>query len=303
MTNSDGRPVIYGEVLFDRFEDGSAVLGGAPFNVAWHLQGFGLQPLFVSRVGSDAAGREVRTRMQAWGMDVGAVQSDPLHPTGAVEVRLAAGQPSYTILPEQAYDFIDADLARQALQGVHAKLLYHGTLAARSAVSRDSLFATIQAAAAPTFVDINLRAPWWQPPLLERAVAAARWVKLNNEELAELEGHPGLAQADLLQRAEEFCRARDLELLIVTLGDQGAAFVTTQQVHQAATAPVKQLVDTVGAGDAFASVCLVGLMQGWSHQITLQRALAFAARICEIRGATAADPDLYRTQKESWQHD
>jgi len=33
---------IFGEVLFDQFPDGQQVLGGAPFNVAWHLQAFGL---------------------------------------------------------------------------------------------------------------------------------------------------------------------------------------------------------------------------------------------------------------------
>ena len=38
------QPLIFGEVLFDQFEDGSSVLGGAPFNVAWHLQAFGMQP-------------------------------------------------------------------------------------------------------------------------------------------------------------------------------------------------------------------------------------------------------------------
>jgi len=56
-------PLIFGEVLFDQFEDGSSVLGGAPFNVAWHLQAFGLQPLLVSRVGDDSYGRCIRGEM------------------------------------------------------------------------------------------------------------------------------------------------------------------------------------------------------------------------------------------------
>lgn len=302
MTSTGARPVVYGEVLFDRFEDGSAILGGAPFNVAWHLQGFGLQPLFVSRVGADATGQEVRSRMEAWGMDTRAVQSDPDHPTGAVEVRLSGGQPSYTILPEQAYDYIDAGQARKALSDVDAGLLYHGTLAARSAVSRDTLFACIEASGAPVFVDINLRAPWWERLLLERAIEAARWVKLNNEELAEIEGHPALAGQALLALAEQFCARHGLELLIVTQGDRGAAFVTPQRVDQERTAPVNRLVDTVGAGDAFASVCIVGLIEGWSPQRTLRRALDFAARICEVRGATVADVDLYQSQMESWKN-
>ena len=44
MPGPIGRPVVFGEVLFDCFEDGSKVLGGAPFNVAWHLAGFGAEP-------------------------------------------------------------------------------------------------------------------------------------------------------------------------------------------------------------------------------------------------------------------
>ena len=55
MVDSE-RPIIFGEVLYDCFPDGQAVLGGAPFNVAWHLQGFGLNPLFISRVGDDPLG-------------------------------------------------------------------------------------------------------------------------------------------------------------------------------------------------------------------------------------------------------
>lgn len=302
MTSSGARPVVYGEVLFDRFEDGSSILGGAPFNVAWHLQGFGLQPLFVSRVGDDDAGREVRARMGEWGMDTRGLQSDPAHPTGAVQVALTNGQPSYTIVPEQAYDFIDASEARRTLADIRTGLLYHGTLAARAPVSRDTLFTCIEAAAAPVFVDINLRAPWWQRALLERAVGSARWLKLNHEELAAIENHSAVADAQLLQRAERFRGDHELALLMVTQGEQGAAFVTPEQVIQDRSAPVRQLVDTVGAGDAFASVCIVGLMQDWPAAVTLRRALDFAARICEIRGATIADPDLYQAQKDNWNH-
>ena len=61
-------PVLFGEVLFDTYPDGNRVLGGAPFNVASHLQAFGARPLFVSRVGEDPNGDEVRGRMQSRGM-------------------------------------------------------------------------------------------------------------------------------------------------------------------------------------------------------------------------------------------
>lgn len=65
---SDDKPVcIFGEVLFDYFPDGNRVLGGAPFNIAWHLQAFGLFPHLVSRVGCDREGEQVRSAMESWG--------------------------------------------------------------------------------------------------------------------------------------------------------------------------------------------------------------------------------------------
>ena len=85
------RPLIFGEVLFDAFPDGSRVLGGAPFNVAWHLRALGLDPLLVSRVGADGAGDEVLRAMHDWQLDVSGVQRDPNHPTGRVPVTLEGG--------------------------------------------------------------------------------------------------------------------------------------------------------------------------------------------------------------------
>lgn len=102
------RPLIFGEVLFDRFPDGSVVLGGAPFNVAWHLQAFGLAPLVISRVGRDALGGAVVAAMTGWGMDRRGVQFDATHPTGTVEVAFQAGEPHYAIVDRVAYDIIAA---------------------------------------------------------------------------------------------------------------------------------------------------------------------------------------------------
>ena len=52
-TVSTGRPIVFGEVLFDDFEDGPTVIGGAAFNLAWNLESLGLSPLLISRLGRD----------------------------------------------------------------------------------------------------------------------------------------------------------------------------------------------------------------------------------------------------------
>ncbi|RLJ20866.1 hypothetical protein DJ031_04880 [bacterium endosymbiont of Escarpia laminata] len=85
---SDKRLCVFGEVLFDHLPDGARVLGGAPFNVAWHLQAFGQSPCFISRVGRDAEGAKVKTAMTAWGMRIDTLQTDDHLPTGQVSVSI-----------------------------------------------------------------------------------------------------------------------------------------------------------------------------------------------------------------------
>jgi len=102
MSTTNMRPLIFGEVLFDHFPDGSVVLGGAPFNVAWHLHAFGLKPLMVSRIGHDELGEKVEAAMRSWGMDCSGLQRDPDHPTGTVEVQFDDGEPIYEIVENVA---------------------------------------------------------------------------------------------------------------------------------------------------------------------------------------------------------
>ncbi len=293
-SRTGARPVVFGEVLFDGFPDGQDVLGGAPFNVAWHLRGFGESPLLVSRVGTDAAGERVLQAMADWGMDISGVQRDPVHPTGRVQVTLDRGEARYDILADQAYDHI----AAEELPSIGAAaFLYHGTLALRQSSSRASLQSLMARLDAPRFLDVNLRSPWWdQQEALER-VAQADWVKLNEHELAWL----GAEHPDGQERAAAFQRHWAIPTLVVTLGASGA-LALTDQGERVRIRPAGQVavVDTVGAGDAFASVFLLGQMRAWPLAKALSRAQAFASALLGVRGATVADIDFYNTFNEAW---
>jgi fructokinase len=294
------RPVIFGEVLFDHFPDGQRVLGGAPFNVAWHLQGFGLKPLLISRIGHDDSGAELLARMEQWGMDLRGVQQDETHPTGRVEVRMHAGGHDFDILPDQAYDYIQSEPALQLLEGNDHSLFYMGSLACRGAVSRASLDSLLRKLRLPIFVDINLRTPWWNLARVEGSLARARWAKLNEDELQELVGRR-LATDEERQAQAEILRTRfDLELVILTLGANGADYISAGNRLHGDPVPAAELVDTVGAGDAFSAVTLLGLSHGWPQATILARSLAFASRICAQRGASAADAQLYQGLRREW---
>jgi len=296
----DGLPVVFGEVLFDHFPDGNRVLGGAPFNVAWHLAGFEMGPSFVSAVGDDEAGHAILERMEGWGLQTDGIQTDPDHPTGRVEVLDDEDGPGFEIPPDQAWDHIDADELRRA-RTTRPALVYHGTLALRDEASREALDALLEEHDPPVFVDMNLRDPWWSPELVERVVRRARWVKLNQEELAELTGR-SIADAEACRRvARAFAEEHGVPRLIVTRGAEGALLVSDQRTTVEAAAPeVQDGVDTVGAGDAFSAVLIMGILSDWDRTVTLGRAVRFAADLCRVQGATTQDLTLYERHQRRW---
>jgi fructokinase len=291
---SAARPVIFGEVLFDRFPDGAVVLGGAPFNVAWHLQAFGQKPLFVSRVGDDPLGRQIRDRMLHWGMDCSGLQLDSIHPTGTVEVSLVDDEPSYEIVAERAYDHVAGDYLPPLPS---AGLLYHGTLALRAADSRAALERLRRAAGLPVFVDVNLRPPWYALDDTRALLEQARWAKLNEDELDLLVEHG----ADLERGARKLQNDAGLDVLVVTRGARGA-IARTAEGHLHAVEPTGGLpvVDTVGAGDAFTSVLILGLLREWPMAEILERAQSFASRLVGVRGATVDQAGFYAEFRDDW---
>jgi fructokinase len=295
-----GRPVVFGEVLFDCFEDGHTVLGGAPFNVAWHLQGFGMEPLLLSRVGDDAEGARVTGAMEHWGMDTSGIQHDPSHPTGRVRISVSPeGQPTFDIMADQAYDHIDAAQARSALDRERWNMLYHGSLITREAPARETLGQIRELLDIPQFVDVNLRAPWWERSSVLAGLSRATWAKLNDLELRELEGEAA-GDGSLEAGAARFRKRLGLELLILTLGHEGALLITREEILRSRPEAVEDLADSVGAGDAFSAVCILGFSLGWPLRYTLRRAVDFAGAICGIRGAVTDDRQLYRRFLDSW---
>ncbi len=293
--NTDPLTHIFGEVLFDHFPDGSRVLGGAPFNVAWHTQAFGLTPRFISRIGDDKPGHEIAALMDSWGMSRAALQTDAQHPTGSVNVLIEDGEPHYEIVPDSAFDFIAADLVEEkTTQGI----LYHGSLALRNPVSRAALQTVKARHQGKIFVDVNLRPPWWDKETVNALLHDADWVKLNEAELAAL---GGFTSADLKTAMQAFCGQFGLDTLVVTCGAKGAVACDKNQ-HFAAVKPaaITAVVDTVGAGDAFASVLLLGFSKRWPLETTLERAQAFASAMVGRRGATVAELEFYRGVGRSW---
>ncbi len=297
MTKHSVRPLIFGEVLFDRFPDGNSVLGGAPFNVAWHLQAFGLAPLVVSRIGNDDLGNSVQAAMEEWGMDLSGLQIDDLNPTGTVKVSFESGEPSYEIVDRVAWDFIDSSCLPETGGDW---LIYHGLLAIRHETSKAALESLKQNISNKLFVDVNLRYPWYEKNTSISLIRGADWVKLNEEELDIL-----FPDEEGPEEQLQILRPMIREAILLTKGKRGAVLFSAKDGSSQSIIPERQelTVDTVGAGDAFASVIIAGRLLGWPVKKTLERAQQFAAATVGIRGATTRDKSFYANFAAAWNLD
>lgn len=294
MSNIKPSIALFGEVLIDHFPDGQQILGGAPFNVAWHLQAFGQSPSFISKIGSDQIGVDIQAAMKNWGLSLEGLQVDTIYPTGKVVIEINNGEPSYAILDQQAYDFIDA---QQLNLSQAFDVIYHGSLALRHPVSAQALKALLAQHKGKIFLDVNLRAPWWQIESVEQSLHNADWVKLNADELSQL---TTLSQP-LKDTMLEFLNLYRLDVLIVTCGEQGAtALSKTGEYIEVKPTGDSNVVDTVGAGDAFASVLLLGLLADWPLAVTMTRAQSFASASVTQQGATFKDISFYQPFIQEW---
>jgi fructokinase len=239
-------------------------------------------------------------------MDTTGLQRDPARPTGTVEVRLdRRDAPEFRIPADQAWDAVEARPAIEAAATLPdaPPVLYHGTLALRTPRGLATLDALRSQTGARIFVDVNLRAPWWDPSSVRTQLAQATWSKMNEDELVELTGDRAGTGTDAA-RASWLASRAELEILWVTRGAAGAVACLRQGSTLAAPAArARPLVDTVGTGDAFSAVAILGLLDGWDVETTLRRAVELAAELCRHRGAIPDDPTFYEEARRRWKDD
>lgn len=292
MTSSiSSAPLIVGEVLFDHFPGGKRVLGGAPLNVAWNLRGMGIPAMLLSAVGDDEDGNSIRKTMDDWGMSTDGLQQND-RPTGRVTVTFADGQPSYEIVPGVAFDFIDAPVF--PVDDSVFSMLCYGSLVFRSETSRRMLTTLIESRALDRFVDINIRDPFFDDAWLPTLLNDARWVKLSDDELSRLTGKSCETENHILDASQQLRDRYRIETVLVTCGPDGAHAIGDGRHDFAPAATIESLSDTVGAGDAFASAVIAGLVRGQSMDQILPSAVAFASKVCGLSGATTTDRSFYQ---------
>ena len=283
------RTLVAGEVLWDCFPD-SRRLGGAPLNFAFFLKRLQHVPMLVSAVGADTSGEEARSAIVGLGLDTTFLRSTDRYRTGRATVRLGPGdETSFTIDRPAAYDAVELSAAdTRTLAEWNPAWLYYGTLFASCARAGEVLRRLLDALPdAFRFYDVNLRPGFESPDLVRELLQAADVVKLNERELALVGGW-----FELPSDPEGFCREASRRFqwraASVTFGARGCAMLVDDQYVEEPGVSV-DVVDPVGAGDAFAAAFLHGIVSNWPAPNIAR----FANRTGALAvGARGAIPDL-----------
>jgi fructokinase len=282
-----------GEVLWDLLPSGPQ-LGGAPANFACHAHALDADAQVISRVGGDPLGRELVDRFVSMGLPCKNLQVDAAAPTGTVSVRLSAdGVPEYTIHENVAWDRIE--VTREALTAVRAAdAICFGTLAQRNPISRASIQQLLSAAPVTSWrvLDINLRQHFYSREIIERSLRLSNALKLNEEELPVVADFFGLTKSTH-QQMQALADRFQLQLVVLTCGSQGSVIFKEGRWSTQKPAVV-DVLDTVGAGDAFTAALLIGLLRKGPLDEIHAFAAEVASYVCTSPGATPGLPDRFR---------
>jgi fructokinase len=286
------RPLILGigEILWDLLPGGRQ-LGGAPANFAYHAHTLGADAWPLSCVGDDALGREILTRLQELGLPSSGVSKDPQAPTGTVSVELLPdGQPSYIIHEHVAWDRLVLDEAALSLAS-RADALCFGSLAQRSEIARSAILSLIAATSSKALriFDVNLRQRYYSKALIQNSLEAANVLKLNDAELAILAELFEL-RGDAREQIHAVSLRFGLDVVALTRGAQGSLLLRGDRWSDYPGLAV-DVVDTVGAGDAFTAAMTLGLLRGQDLDAVNACANRLAAHVCAHAGATPPLPD------------
>ena len=257
-------------------------LGGSATNVAVAAARHGRRAALVTRTGQDPFGRYVRLEAERLGVDPAyiAAGDGPPTPVTFCEVFPPDDFPLYFYRYPTAPD-LQLEVADLPLDAIRDAEVFWATVTGLSQEpSRSTHHAAWEARGRRrhTVLDLDYRAMFWGDPTeasaeVDRALEHVT-VAVGNREECEV----AVGETDP-QRAADALLERGLELAVVKQGPKGVLAATADERVEVAPFPV-EVVNGLGAGDAFGGALVHGLLAGWD----LRRVLEFA----NVAGAIVA---------------
>jgi len=273
----------FGEIIWDSLPQG-LFIGGAPYNVAYHLTRIKQPSLMISAVGRDELGRIALEKAEESGIDISCIQLSDTRQTGISDISISEnGEASYDIRHPVAWDEITCtQLTKEKLNNCPAFVF--GALAARSEISRSALLEILGSYRGLTLCDVNLRSPYDHRDFVIDIASKAQVVKLNEDELFRL-SEVNNGSASLEKALLSFKESTNASMIFVTRGKNPAVYFDGDRLIFATPPSNRAVIDTIGAGDAFTAATIQGLLSNISIEECLNRAVILGSFITTQQGA------------------
>lgn len=299
-----------GELLIDFTENGNseqgnplmeANPGGAPCNMLAMIQKLGGTTAFIGKVGKDMFGRQLKTAVEAVGIDTrNLMEDEEVHTTLAFVHTFPDGDRDFSFYRNPGADMmltkeeIQEDLIR------NSKAFHFGTLSStHEGVREATRYAIDVAKEAGCLIsfDPNLRPPLWNTledarKEIEYGLSKTDILKISDNEVEFLCGTP-----DYDEGAKMLIEKYNIPFVCVTLGKDGSrAYYKGMRVEVPGFVQ-KNTIETTGAGDTFCGCMLHYIIQHGLEDLTeenLRELLTFANAAASVittrKGALAVMP-------------
>ena len=280
-----------GEILYDVYPTRKTP-GGASFNFIYHIIKLTGEGHFVSRVGQDGEGADIINFLKTNNIPTDFIQVDNQHPTGESKATLNDMKiPSWKIKTGTAYDYVELNDEVESLIRDDTGCIYYGTLAQRNSITRNTVQHFFNREL-KYFCDLNIRQNFYTRELIYDCITAANVLKLNIEELHLVSQLLLSRSYDTEETPGRLLDMFKIDQLCVTYGEKGAIIYEGDKKNNFRV-KVENVVDTVGAGDAYASILCLGYLKGWNIEKTNETASKFAGEIVRINGALPEGSAIY----------
>lgn len=292
------------------FETG---VGGSPVNIAIGASRLGLTAIAFTAVGDDEVGRFVRRFLGSEGVIIDHVLKKAGTRTGMAVVGVQPPDrfPLLFYRENPADIHLTIEEARDLPLAEASALQISGTALSRGKTRDVCLYLAEQARelGLTTFMDLDLRPDQWSHPLafglnMRRVMPLCDVVIGTEEEFAAalsptpeavMAGEAVMDRADLQRRLTDYCVGRDLAL-VVKRGERGLSIMRRGRSVDVPGFPV-EIVNTVGAGDGFASGLIAGWARGWDWERAARFANACGALVVTRHGCARALPYWHEVEQ------
>ncbi|MEM9771205.1 MAG: ribokinase [Cyanobacteria bacterium P01_D01_bin.73] len=264
--------------------------GGKGANQAVAAAKLGAETTLIGRVGKDSFGHELVGHLRGFGVDVGAIATDPNTSTGIAQILVdSAGQNQIAIVggANHIIGNVELDQLKQHLPQAQILLL-------QLEIPLSVVIAAAQWAKAARVMVVLDPAP--APDALPDELYAAVDILTPNEtEASRLVGFP-VTDQDSAAIAAKKLQSKGIDTVIITLGDRGSFCATPTETFFTPAIPVN-VVDTVAAGDAFNGAIATALCHGQPWKNAVRWATCAAGLSCTRSGAQLSLPNRQDVDK------